>query len=292
MFVDIAVIIILLGSAIIAFLRGFIREVLTIFGIVGGMIASYVGGPFFTPVTRGWFGIVEGEEPQKLFDLVPFPILADALAYGMVLVVFVVLLSIISHFLSEAAKKIGLGALDRTLGVVFGLARGILVLGLLYLPFFYLVDEDQKTEWFSDSKSQVYLEATSRWISSFIPEDAAQQVGDTVQQQAGKVSGAREALEQMDILGNQKKPEGNAAATPDGQSPSSPPLYNDAPAGSQGAGTTDNNTSTPAPAKNAPAANSDGYTDEFREKMNRIIQENTDSSEGTRTEEQPQNQKQ
>lgn len=292
MFVDIAVIIILLGSAIIAFLRGFIREVLTIFGIVGGMIASYVGGPFFTPVTRGWFGIVEGEEPQKLFDLVPFPILADALAYGMVLVVFVVLLSIISHFLSEAAKKIGLGALDRTLGVVFGLARGILVLGLLYLPFFYLVDEDQKTEWFSDSKSQVYLEATSRWISSFIPEDAAQQVGDTVQQQAGKVSGAREALEQMDILGNQKKPEGNAAATPDGQSPSSPPLYNDAPAGSQGAGTTDNNTSAPAPAKNAPAANSDGYTDEFREKMNRIIQENTDSSEGTRTEEQPQNQKQ
>lgn len=277
MFVDIAVIIILLGSAIIAFLRGFIREVLTIFGIVGGMIASYVGGPFFIPVTRGWFGIVEGEEPQKLFDIVPYPIMADALAYGMVLVVFVILLSIISHFLSEAAKKIGLGALDRTLGVVFGLARGVLVLGLLYLPFFYLVDEDQKKEWFSDSKSQVYLEATSGWISSFIPEDAAQQVGDTVQQQAGKVSGAREALEQMDILGNQKKL-GGSNTTPDGESP---PLYN-APAGAQNTDTTGN---PPA----APAANGDGYTDDFRNKMNQIIQETTKSGEETKPEEPPVN---
>ena len=54
MIVDVIAALIMLASIGIAILRGFIREVLTIFGLVGGAVAAYVGGPLLTPTVRGW----------------------------------------------------------------------------------------------------------------------------------------------------------------------------------------------------------------------------------------------
>ena len=65
MIVDILVLAVLLISALIAFLRGFIREVLTITGVVGGLAAAYFGGPLLAPLMRGWLGVQEGVEPNK-----------------------------------------------------------------------------------------------------------------------------------------------------------------------------------------------------------------------------------
>ncbi|MCB1783700.1 MAG: CvpA family protein [Alphaproteobacteria bacterium] len=204
MIVDGIVVLVLLISALIAFLRGFIREVLTIFGLVGGGIAAYFGGPIFAPTVRNWLGVVEGQEPEKLFDMVPYPMLADGLAYISLFIVFVVLFSIISHFLAEGAKKIGLGAIDRTLGVLFGLARGVLLLGLLYLPFYYFVDKDQTEKWFKDSKTQPYVQATSAAIAQFFPADAQESV-ENAAEKIDEASGARKKLEEMGLLGDQSQ---------------------------------------------------------------------------------------
>jgi len=197
---DICVIFVLLASVIIAFMRGFVREVLTIFGILGGIVAAYIGGPLLSPLMRGWFGVVEGEEsPEKLFDVIPYSIVADLLAYGAILVVFVILLSILSHFLAEFVKSVGLGPLDRTLGVVFGLARGIFVLGLLYmLPSFMIADE-QKDEWFEGSVSRMYLDGVSGWMVGFLPDN----MGDNVEQgedAPSSVSEARKKMEDLNVL--------------------------------------------------------------------------------------------
>lgn len=239
MIVDGIVVVILLVSALIAFLRGFIREVLTIFGIVGGMLAAYIGGPIFKPLVRGWFGVVEGEEPQKLFDVVSYQMIADVVTYASLLVVFVIIFSIISHFISEFAKTIGLGALDRTLGVVFGLVRGVLLLGLLYLPFFYLADEEQTKAWFEDSRTQPYVAMTSQWISDFIPQEAKDQAAEGVETLDG-ASEARKKLEEMDLLGTGNKDQDSGSLS-------------DAPV---------------VPKK-------DGYTEEFRENMDQLFQQNT-----------------
>ena len=139
MIIDVIVLLVLIASVLIAFLRGFIREILTIIGIIGGMAAAYFTGPMLAPTMRGWLGVkeaVEGEEQAKLFDLIPYIYVADALAYGAIFIVFVVILSFLSHFLAEFVSKIGLGALDRTLGVIFGIVRGVLLVGIIYLPVY------------------------------------------------------------------------------------------------------------------------------------------------------------
>lgn len=197
--VDIAVLAVILVSVVIAVLRGFIREVLTIFGLAGGVAAAWIGGPLLVETTRGWVGYQENaEEPQLLLGALPYSVLADILAYGLVFVTFVVILSVISHFLSKAVRNMGLGAIDRALGAVFGLARAALVLGLLYLLPFYMIEDEQKEEIFVDSKSQVYLEATARWIDGFIPKLAEdEQEGE---ESEGVVSEARKKFEELGIL--------------------------------------------------------------------------------------------
>ena len=245
LFVDIFVGLVVLVSVGIAFVRGFIREVLTVFGIVGGMIAAYIGGPLLSPVMRGWLGVEEGvENPEKLLGMIPYPMLADILAYGLILILFVIILSVISHFIAEFAKNLGLGALDRTLGVVFGIARAVLVLGFLYLPFHVAASDDQKEEWFQDSKTQVYLVATAQWMSAYLPKNVEEKMEEGMKQ-TGEMSDMRKKVQELGILGDPDKK-------------------------------LEKETDEDADASKS-QDKKDGYTEEFRDKMNELFEDKIDN---------------
>lgn len=80
--IDIAVVLIVLVSAGVSFFRGFVREVLTIFGVIGGALAAYLFGDKVAPVFEGWLGVKEGEKPERLFDLIPYDIVANICEIG------------------------------------------------------------------------------------------------------------------------------------------------------------------------------------------------------------------
>lgn len=168
MIIDLVVGVIVLISAFISFLRGLIREVLTIAGVVGGGIAAMALGPKLSPVFRGWLG-VDDNPAAKLFDLIPMGIVADICAYGAVFVVVVIILSVISHISAGAVKAMGLGPIDRTLGVLFGILRAVVLLGLFYLPFHLLMDSASKEKYFGDSRTHRFIEGTSDIIAGFLP---------------------------------------------------------------------------------------------------------------------------
>lgn len=170
MIVDIVVAAVVLLSALVSFLRGFIREVLTIFGVVGGITAAFIGAPVLIPLMRVWLDVKEDADPEKLFDLIPMTIVADVTAYGAIFIVVVLVLSLVSHVLSGAAKAMGLGPVDRTLGVMFGIVRGVLLLGLLYLPFHITMDEETKKGISEGSQTFFYIEKTSEILAGFLPE--------------------------------------------------------------------------------------------------------------------------
>lgn len=240
MIVDVLVLAVLLISAFIAFLRGFIREVLTVTGVVGGLAASYFGGPLLVPHMRGWFGLKEGEEPGRLFDVVPYDIVADVLSYGSVFVVVVIILSIASHFLAEGARNLGLGAIDRTLGFIFGLARGVLLLGLFYLPVHFFIDQDSKESWFSGSKTHFYLEKVAAALAELVPSSAIEGMEEGIDE----ASETRKKLEEINLL----KKEGTAS---------------------------DKKDTPPAPAPEDAAKQ--GYTEEFRQQMDELFQQKGDN---------------
>ena len=95
MIIDLVVGAVVIISAIISFLRGLIRETLTIAGVVGGFFAAVFFGPKLAPTFNGWLGVPENlddpdVEVEKLFDLIPMNVVADVCAYAAVFVAVVI----------------------------------------------------------------------------------------------------------------------------------------------------------------------------------------------------------
>ena len=210
MIIDLVVAAVAIISAIISFLRGFIREILTIAGVVAGFFAAVFFGPKLSPLFSKWLGVYEnadgtpfeeGQEVDKLFDMIPMNIVADVCAYATVFILVVIIISVISHFTSGAAKAMGLGPVDRTLGVIFGLVRGIVLLSLLYLPFHLLMDQESKTKHFADSKTHYYIEKTAKLMARYLPSsDAVKDKVDGATDQAEET--IKDKLLQNNILPN------------------------------------------------------------------------------------------
>ena len=201
MFLDLIVAATFLISTLIAFLRGFIREVLTILGIVGGVTAGIAATPALSPFVQDWIGVdKKAEHPQKFFDLIPYTLAADLLVYGVVFIVVVILLSVFSHYLSGWAKRIGLGPMDRTLGILFGLLRAIVLLALLYMPVYLMVKTEKRDEWFKGSHARVYVEELASKMVSYVPqlEALAGKAGEAIPDSVSDT--AREKLQELSTL--------------------------------------------------------------------------------------------
>ncbi len=186
--IDIGIVLIILVSAGISFFRGFVREVLTIFGVIGGAMAAYLFGSKVAPVIRGWFGEGEGQ----LFGLISYDIAAQICAYAGIFIAVFLILQLISYFMSASIRAIGLGPVDRTLGVVFGIARALLFLGIIYMVLASLIPDENKKEILGKSKTIVYIEAVSDWLKGFMPNNETSE---------GTGNAARDKLREIQAIG-------------------------------------------------------------------------------------------
>jgi len=199
MIIDIVVALVVLSSALISFMRGFIREVLTIAGVVGGIVAAVIFGPPLVPTVRLWFGIEEGKESKDMLGPIPMELVSDAVTYGAIFISVVIVLYIITYFISSAAKAVGLGPVDRTLGVVFGIARALILLGLLYMPLNVLIPPKNKDDLFKDSQTHFVIEKVSSAMAAYLPDY------DVVKEKADDQF--KKKLEDTDLLAGEKKDE-------------------------------------------------------------------------------------
>ncbi len=116
--VDIVVLAVIAFSGMLGFMRGMVREVL-------GLIA-WVGAAF---AATWFFPQVQGIARRAIEN----PDIADPVAFGAVFLVVLIVLSLLARGLSGAVRHSALGGLDRTLGLVYGLARGAAVMVAAYL---------------------------------------------------------------------------------------------------------------------------------------------------------------
>ena len=114
-FLDIAIGVVLLISGLLAFVRGFVHEVLAVGAWIGAIVVAVFGFPYHRPYAR---------------DLIPHELVADAAAGAAIFVVALVVLSLLTRALSDRVKDSALNALDRSLGFVFGLLRGAVLVCL------------------------------------------------------------------------------------------------------------------------------------------------------------------
>ena len=125
-YLDLAVITVVLVSGMLALLRGFTREVLAILSWVAAAAAAY----FFYPLALPYI------KPYVSKDEI-------ALAASVASVFFVALIavSLITVKLSDVILNSKVGALDRTLGFLFGAVRGALLAVVAFVFYSWLVPE-------------------------------------------------------------------------------------------------------------------------------------------------------
>lgn len=164
MMIDSIVLIVMLLSALFAFFRGFVRELLTIVNLVGAAVAAWTFADDMLPITDGWLGVDRSLSEEKLdalpkvFGVVPPELMSGFLSYAVVFFGVFIVLSLAAMSISGAVKALGLGPIDKILGFVFGAARGFLIVFLVYLPFGYFMQYDELPSWAKETISVPLLE--------------------------------------------------------------------------------------------------------------------------------------
>jgi len=174
--VDLVVAAVILLSSLLAAWRGLMRETLSIFAWA---VAAYVTLRFF-PTAR-----------PMLRDVVSPEWLADLLVFVGVFVVVLVPLSVIAFRVSDAVKRTEIGPVDRALGFVFGVGRGLVVIGLAYIAFSLLVPPQAQPAWLVQARLFPLVENTSDVLLSLVPapEDIPINLEDLPQLQAPSTFG-------------------------------------------------------------------------------------------------------
>jgi len=153
--VDLAVLGVLAVSALLAFMRGLVREVLGIAAWVGAVIVAVWAGPYAVPRAKPYI-----TEEQ----------LAAVVAYGAVFVVALLLLLLVSHWIGAVVRDSPLSGLDRTLGLLFGLVRGAIVVVFAYIAAGMVVPIDKWPEPVLQARFRPLVSQGAQWAVARIPE--------------------------------------------------------------------------------------------------------------------------
>ena len=155
-YLDLGLVGVVLVSAILSMLRGFTREVLAIASWAAAAVAAYYFHPMVVPYVK----------PYIAKDAI-----ALAASVGTVFLLTLIVVSLITVRISDAILDSKVGALDRSLGFVFGAARGVLLCVVAFLFFNWLVPEKTQPQWVRDAKTRPFLQSTGDQLLAMLPED-------------------------------------------------------------------------------------------------------------------------
>jgi membrane protein required for colicin V production len=153
---DILLLVVMLISGLLAMIRGFMREILSIGAwIVAALVTLYAYSRAL-PIAKGYFSS----------DTV-----AAAVTIAAIFLLTLLIVSVITVRVSDMILDSRVGALDRTLGFLFGLGRGLIIVVVAFLFFAWLVPDRSQPEWVRGAKSKVVLQSTGQWLISMLPDD-------------------------------------------------------------------------------------------------------------------------
>jgi len=160
-YLDLGVIGVLLVSALLSMMRGFTREVLAIASWAAAAVAAY----YFYPQVMPYVAPYIHKE-----------IVAQAVSAAAVFFVTLIVVSLFTVRLSDAILDSKIGALDRSLGFLFGVARGFLLVVICAALYKGLLMSKDPPEIVATSKTWPILMQSVESITNMLPEDAANMI--------------------------------------------------------------------------------------------------------------------
>lgn len=167
-YLDLIVLAVIVVSALLAMLRGFTREVMAILSWGAAAAAAIYFYPLLVPK------LADAASPVFVAKEALRPYIAGAGIFFVTLI----LVSIVTIRISDAILDSKIGALDRSLGFLFGLARGLLLCAIAFVFLNWLApdavngtDKSGKKDWLANSKSLPLLRTASAQLLALLPDD-------------------------------------------------------------------------------------------------------------------------
>ena len=154
--VDLAVLGVLLVSALLAFVRGFVREILGVGAWIAAALVAVWAFPFARPRFREWLGA---------------PDLVDPVTFAAVFVVTLLILLLVSHWIASLVRGSALGGLDRTLGLLFGLVRGAALVVFAYIAAGLVIPAERWPEPVVQARSLPLAYSGAIWAVGLLPRE-------------------------------------------------------------------------------------------------------------------------
>jgi membrane protein required for colicin V production len=159
---------IMLVSGLLALARGFTRELLS---LVAWALAA----------AAAWYAI-----KQKMFlDLVlphvdpSKPVIAQIIVGAGAFILVLIIVSIIGVKISDRVVDSSAGAFDRTLGFLYGLARGLVLVSICYLFYGWLLPVEKQEDWVRKAVSMPAVRWVSNTMIAYMPPDIAETLSNS-----------------------------------------------------------------------------------------------------------------
>lgn len=144
-------------SALISVVRGFIKEALSLLGWIAAI----------------WIGLAFSEDIGALLaDKISVPSVRIALAFFALFIATLFVAGLIIYLVGLLVQKTGLSGTDRMLGVIFGVARGVIIVGILVL--LAGLTPLPNDPWWRESILVPHFERLAVEIRGLLPADIAQ----------------------------------------------------------------------------------------------------------------------
>ena len=183
---DWAALAVVLVSAVVALARGFVREVLAIVGWIGAILGTLYAFPFAQQIARKY---------------IEWPIVADIVAGVVLFVAILVALSMISSAISKRVQASSINALDRSLGLLFGLVRGAALICLAYLLYSLALPPKEQPDYIRGARLIGLVETGADWLYQLVPSEYRRKGQSAVRDARGTVEQGMQAKKALDSLG-------------------------------------------------------------------------------------------
>lgn len=160
---DIVVLVIVLLSALYGMGRGFTSEILSLLAWVGAAFAALYGFPYVQPWARSVM------EPEAFADTVAIIVLG---------VVALIILKLLAGLVGRAARESDLGLIDRGLGTLFGLVRGLFVVCVIFLVVNWLIPRKNFPDWIAEAKTLPLVEFGAELIAKVTPAEIIESIDE------------------------------------------------------------------------------------------------------------------
>jgi membrane protein required for colicin V production len=149
---------VMLISGLLAMIRGFMREILSITAWGAAAAATILA-------------VRDGRLVNLAKANISSDIVANGAVIGGVFLITLLIVSIITVKVSDMVLDSRIGALDRTLGFLFGLGRGLIIVVVAFLFFAWLVPGPKQPDGVRNAKSLEVLNKSGEWLQALLPQD-------------------------------------------------------------------------------------------------------------------------